>query len=184
MAETEHAHLKDVDLISLTDWENHGSPYYTDMHRRWRQVVKKFCEKEVLPYIDKWEKEGNVPSEFYQKAYDSGVYSFFYPKEFGGTPFEGHESHDLFLFLIFYEQMTRAGSGGVRQTSVSAYLYKTHISTRKTTFFFFFGFCLLTAMLIHGIALPPVMVFGSLVNAYTNNSKTEMKSTKKKTKKK
>jgi len=102
---------KKEDVIRLVDWENQTSPYFNDSHRRWREVCKKFVEAEVLPYIDKWEKAGTVPREFYTKAYEAGVYAHDYPKEFGGTPFEGKD--DVFHKIILYEQICRAASGGL-----------------------------------------------------------------------
>lgn len=116
--------------IPLVDWENQMSVYFTDSHRRFREHAKNFVDTELLPYIDKWEKKGDVPREFYKKAYNAGLYASMYPKEFGGTPWED-KKYDEFHKIIFYEQIARAASGG-----------------------------LLTAVWVHGIAVPPVLAFG------------------------
>lgn len=122
---------KKEDSIMLCDWENQTSCYYNDSHLRWRKVCKDFVDSEILPYIDKWEKAGTIPLEFYKKAYNAGLYSTDYPKELGGTPFEG-KRNSTFHKIIFYEQICRAASGG-----------------------------LLTSVWVHGIAVPPVVHFGT-----------------------
>jgi len=117
--------------IHLIDWENHASPYKKPVHDRWRKHMKAYVEKEILPYVDKWEKNGDIPREAYTKAYEWGVYAAGYPAKYGGTPFEGVE-YDPFMKIIFYEQLCRAGSGGI-----------------------------FTSIWVHGIAVPPVLHFGN-----------------------
>jgi len=117
--------------VPLVDWENQASPFYNDSHKRWRAHMKKFVDEEVLPNIDKWEKQGDVPREFYYTSAEWGIYASSYPKEWGGTPFEG-KPMDYFHKIIFYEQICRAASGGI-----------------------------LTSVWVHTIAVPPVMAFGN-----------------------
>lgn len=117
--------------VPLVDWENQASPFYNEHHKRWRAHMKKFTDEEVMPNIDKWEKEGDVPKDFYKTCVKWGVYSPMYPREWGGEPFED-KTMDNFHKIIFYEQICRAASGG-----------------------------LLTAVWVHSIAVPPVMAFGN-----------------------
>jgi len=98
--------------VPLVDWENQPSPYYNDSHKRFRAYMKKFVDEEVLPYIDKWEKQGDIPKAFYDRCVEYGIYAQLYPKEYGGTPFEG--GIDQFHKIIFYEQLCRAASGGLQ----------------------------------------------------------------------
>ena len=37
--------------------------------------MRKFVDKEVIPYIEKWEKKEKIPREFWNKAQEWGVYS-------------------------------------------------------------------------------------------------------------
>merc|ERR1719433_1747236 len=122
---------KQGDIPMLCDWENQANPFFNDGHKRWRAHCKNFVDTELLPYIDKWEKAGSVPREFYKKAYNAGLYSTGYPKQYGGTPWED-KTYDEFYKIVFYEQICRAASGG-----------------------------LLTAVWVHAIAVPPVMAFGT-----------------------
>ncbi|ETO10461.1 acyl-CoA dehydrogenase [Reticulomyxa filosa] len=70
------------------NWEDQPSPYYNTRHKNFRQYVRTFVNKEIMPYIDKWEADQDVPFDFYKKAYNYGIYATFYPKSLGGTPFE------------------------------------------------------------------------------------------------
>lgn len=35
---------------------------FTEEHEQFRQSVRKFVEKEMIPHIEKWEKDGGVPA--------------------------------------------------------------------------------------------------------------------------
>jgi alkylation response protein AidB-like acyl-CoA dehydrogenase len=107
-------------------WETEPSPYYTEMHERWREKCRNFADEEVVPYIDKWSKDGAVAKDFYRRAYEAGVYASFYPAYYGGTPFEptkeevenkdinkAIENIDVFKIIIMYEELCRAGSAGM-----------------------------------------------------------------------
>lgn len=126
----------------LVNWEDLPSPYRKPIHVRWRKHVRQFVNKEIMPNIDKWEKQLDVPSEFYRKCYEAGLYSHNYPKEYGGTPFEDSatgiskdgniKAADPFLTIILYEEIAKVGSGG-----------------------------LIGAGWIHYVAVAPVLLFGS-----------------------
>ena len=45
---------------------------YTEEHRIFRQAVRKFCEKEVIPYADEWEEAGIAPKSAWKKMGDQG----------------------------------------------------------------------------------------------------------------
>jgi len=122
---------KHVETVPLVDWENQASPFYTEHHKRWRMYCRSFAEKELLPYIDKWEKAGDVPREFYNKCAEAGVYAFRYPKAWGGTPFEG-KPMDLFHLLVHAEEFSQCASGGI-----------------------------MTSVFVHEISVPAVMTFGN-----------------------
>ena len=101
--------------LNLISWENDDSPYYTEKHKQFRVLCRNFVDKEVIPYIDKWSKDGDVPKEFYKKAYHAGLYSRLYPKAFGGTPIDDdlRSAIDMFYFFIFNEEFCRAGAAGL-----------------------------------------------------------------------
>ncbi len=51
------------------------SPYYNESHRALRSVVRAFVENDLLPYIDRWEMDGEYPREIHEKAYKAGIYA-------------------------------------------------------------------------------------------------------------
>jgi len=123
--------------LPYADWdeEGHLAPpsYYTEHHWAFRKRMAKYVEDEVLKNVDKWEKEWDVPKSAYAAAYRHGVYAARYPQEYGGTGWAiGGAQWDQFFNMILYEQLARAGSGG-----------------------------LFSSLFIHTISIPPIIHFGT-----------------------
>ena len=49
-----------------------------------RSTVRKFVDAEILPYCEKWEKEGQVDRSFWDKAAEMGLLAPTVPEEYGG----------------------------------------------------------------------------------------------------
>ncbi|MEH3033715.1 MAG: acyl-CoA dehydrogenase family protein [Aeromicrobium erythreum] len=77
-------------------------------HDAFRDTVRTFCEKEIAPYHDQWEKEGIVPREVWEKAGELGLLGFMMPEEHGGGGIE-----DFRYNAILSEEVTRVGASGV-----------------------------------------------------------------------
>ena len=45
---------------------------YSEEHRIFRETVRKFFEKEVIPYADEWEEAGIVPKDVWLKMGEQG----------------------------------------------------------------------------------------------------------------
>ena len=75
-------------------------------HDTFRETVRRFVDKAVLPHIDAWEEAETFPRALYREAADLGLLGIGFPEEYGGTP------GDLFLELAMIEELTRAASGG------------------------------------------------------------------------
>jgi len=86
------------------------SPYYKPTHHKFRELVRAFVEKEIMPFCHDWDEAGTYPPELHKKAYDAGVLAAMWPKEFGGTP---PEDVDAFHDLILVDELSRCGAGGV-----------------------------------------------------------------------
>lgn len=76
-------------------------------HDIFRETVRRFVDKAVLPHIDAWEEAETFPRALYREAADLGLLGIGFPEEYGGTP------GDLFLELAMIEELTRAASGGL-----------------------------------------------------------------------
>ena len=83
------------------------SPYYRDEHRAFRQTLRRWVEREIVPYVEEWDEAGEFPRELYPKAAKVGIITLGYPEEYGGIP------GDTFYKLIMQEELARAGSGGL-----------------------------------------------------------------------
>ena len=81
--------------------------YFEESHNILRQSVRKFLEREVLPYVDAWEDEEEFPRALYGKAAEAGFLGLGCPEELGGTP------ADMFHRIAFAEEFLRCGSVGL-----------------------------------------------------------------------
>ena len=84
------------------------NPYLRPEHEEWRTQLRKWLEKEVVPFLDDWEEAGKIPDELWRKAADIGVMQMGYPEEYGGIS----EGIDQWHINICNEEFTRAGSAG------------------------------------------------------------------------
>lgn len=88
-----------------------------------RQGFRDFLKKEVVPFIDKWEKEGAVERFIWKKFGDMGYFGINYPEAYGGLGL------DLFYTVIFLEELQRINSGGFAATMwAHTYLAMTHLN--------------------------------------------------------
>ena len=97
-------------------------------HYEWRAQLRRFFDREVIPYAAQWDEDGRIPDELWPKSAAVGILGLGYPEEFGGVS----EGIDIWYSIILNEEMARIAVGGVSAT-----------------------------LLVHGIALPPVINFGS-----------------------
>jgi alkylation response protein AidB-like acyl-CoA dehydrogenase len=77
-------------------------------HEAFRDTVRSFCEKEIAPHHDQWEKDAIVPREVWEKAGAMGLLGFMMPEEHGG----GGVS-DFRYNAILTEEITRIGASGI-----------------------------------------------------------------------
>jgi acyl-CoA dehydrogenase len=85
------------------------SPYYDESHEAVAQSVRRFMAQHVLPNIDRWEAEGELPRDLHKKAAEAGILGLNYPEEFGGHS----AGFDIFHSLTQSEEMAAAGAGGL-----------------------------------------------------------------------
>jgi len=103
------------------DWyQEWYSPYYNDTHRRLRDAMHKFVDKEIMPYVDEWDDARQLPKGIHEKCFKAGwlplAASNTWPTEFAGTNVIGGlkpEEIDPFHNLIMVDELCRCGSGGV-----------------------------------------------------------------------
>ncbi|WP_289016697.1 acyl-CoA dehydrogenase family protein [Aeromicrobium sp. REDSEA-S32_B7] len=103
-------------------------------HEAFRDTVRTFCEKEIAPHHDQWEKDGIVPREVWEKAGELGLLGFMMPEEHGGGGIT-----DFRYNAILSEEVTRIGASGIGfviQTDlVSGYLLSYASDEQKARWF-------------------------------------------------
>jgi acyl-CoA dehydrogenase len=80
---------------------------YSEEHNIFRQAVRKFFEKEVVPYVEEWEEAGIVPRTIWKKMGDQGFLCMDVPEEYGGM------GADFLYSVIMSEELVRTGQAGL-----------------------------------------------------------------------
>ena len=97
--------------------------YFSEDHNLFRETLQDFLQKEVVPHLDKWEKEGKIERFIWEKMGEMGYFGLFYPEKYGGLDL------DFFYTLIFLEEMQKINSGGFAAAMwAHAYLAMTHLN--------------------------------------------------------
>ena len=106
-----------------------SSMYFTEEHEAFRASFKEFLKKEVIPHIDKWEKEGRIERFIWKKFGEMGYFGLNTPEEFGGL------NLDLFYTVIFLEELQKVNSGGFAAAMwAHEYLAMTHLAKEGDDF--------------------------------------------------
>src|SRR5689334_25094794 len=85
------------------------SPFYTAEHEAFREVVRRFVEREIAPYASAWDEAGEFPRALYAKAAEIGLLGLGFPEEFGGVP------ADQFMHIVASQELARAGRSEERR---------------------------------------------------------------------
>ncbi|WP_042371274.1 acyl-CoA dehydrogenase family protein [Streptacidiphilus neutrinimicus] len=77
---------------------------FTEDHEAFRETIRDFIAKEVVPVYPEWEQAGHAPKDFYLKLGELGVFGIEVPEEFGGAGMTGFKYQ-----AIVTEECARAG---------------------------------------------------------------------------
>ncbi|WP_409191455.1 acyl-CoA dehydrogenase family protein [Bradyrhizobium sp. RDM4] len=89
------------------------SPFYTAEHDAFRDVMRRFVEKEIEPFTHEWDEAGEFPRTLYRKAAGIGLLGLGFPEEYGGI------GADQFMKIVASQELARAGAGGVSASLMS-----------------------------------------------------------------
>ena len=92
------------------------SQYFNQDHQLFRQSVRQFIEKEVIPNASIWETERQIPKSVFQKMGNLGYLGINFSEDYGGT------NADLWYSVVFLEEIARSTMGGF-STAVSVHQY-------------------------------------------------------------
>ena len=98
------------------------SQYFNPDHDLFRQSVRQFIEKEVVPHAETWEAERRIPISIFKRMGDLGFLGLMYPEEYGGS------QADFWYSVVFLEELARCTMGGfTTAVSVHQYMAINHI---------------------------------------------------------
>ena len=80
---------------------------YTEKQQQFRKKLRAFCQTEVIPHIDQWERDGIVPKEVWRKMGWEGFLCTAVSPEYGGM------GGDFLYSVIAIEEMTRTNQYGL-----------------------------------------------------------------------
>ncbi|MCL7986956.1 acyl-CoA dehydrogenase family protein [Sphingobacterium sp. lm-10] len=96
----------------------------TSEHLAFRDSLRAFIKKEILPHVDQWEKQGQIDRNIWKKMGDMGFLGLNFPEDLGGLQL------DFYYSMIFCEELSKCFSGGftisalVIQFMSAPYLWK------------------------------------------------------------
>ncbi|MCZ2441241.1 MAG: acyl-CoA dehydrogenase family protein [Burkholderiales bacterium] len=84
--------------------------YFTEQHRQFRDNLRRFIAREIVPYADAWEDAGMVPREVMRQMGELGYLGIRYPEQYGGSGL------DTVYSAILAEELGRSTYGGYAVT--------------------------------------------------------------------
>jgi acyl-CoA dehydrogenase len=99
-------------------------PFRTPERKALRETVRRFVEKDVLPYLDDWERAGELPRDLHRTAGDLGLLGVAFPESVGGG------GGDVVDAMTVTEEVHYAGgSGGLVASLFTSGIALPHIVT-------------------------------------------------------
>jgi acyl-CoA dehydrogenase len=80
--------------------------YFTSDHEIFRQSLRDFLAKAVIPHLDDWEEAGEVPRSVFQQFGEMGYFGLAVPEEYGGS------EADIWYNVVLQEELSKVNSGG------------------------------------------------------------------------
>lgn len=103
------------------------SQYFTEEHELFRQSVRQFVQKEILPYGNQWETEEKISRDLFLKLGEQGFLGINHEEAYGGT------KSDIFYTCAYLEELAKSSYAGVcAAVSVHQYMATNHIAEAGT----------------------------------------------------
>ncbi|KAG0005759.1 hypothetical protein BGZ80_005888 [Entomortierella chlamydospora] len=110
-------------------YQQWGSPYYKESHRRLRRAMRAFVDKEIMPFVHEWDEAKQVPMSLFRKCADMGILAAIagtghLPVDYfdvestdffrgGDKAIVNPPEFDAFHSFVIGDELARCGSGGV-----------------------------------------------------------------------
>src|SRR2546421_7604575 len=98
---------------------------FNEQHEMFRQTLRSFVEKDVMPHVEEWEAAGRIPKSIWPRMGALGLLGVEYDEQYGGG------GADLLTTAVLHEECARSRSGsfamavGVHTHMASPPLYWT-----------------------------------------------------------
>lgn len=79
---------------------------FREEHHLFRESVRRFVDREIVPFHAKWEEDGIVPRDLWRKAGAEGLLCCTAPEEYGGMGL------DYLFDVVVFEELWRVGASG------------------------------------------------------------------------
>jgi alkylation response protein AidB-like acyl-CoA dehydrogenase len=86
---------------------------FRDDHNIFREQVRRFIEREIVPHHERWEEEGVVPRDIWRRAGEEGLLCVGIPEQYGGGG--GDRGHSA----VMIEELARVNATAVGFTTHS-----------------------------------------------------------------
>lgn len=100
---------------------------YTEEHEMFRKALRKMLDKEAYPYFERWEKERDIPRDFWLKLGENGFLCPMVSEEYGGLAL------DFGYSAILTEELERVGAGLASGISLHSDIVTPYIEAYGTT---------------------------------------------------
>ncbi|MEV0821755.1 acyl-CoA dehydrogenase family protein [Nonomuraea rubra] len=77
----------------------------TDEQKAFRETLRAFVDKEIVPVATEWEHSGRYPAEIVDKMKQMGLFGLSVPEEYGGL------AADMVSFALVFEEIARGWMG-------------------------------------------------------------------------
>jgi len=80
---------------------------FTESHEIFRKTIRDFCEKELAPHAEAWERDEIFPREVFNRFGEMGFLGIRYPEDVGGSAL------DYWYTVVYAEELPRSRMAGL-----------------------------------------------------------------------
>jgi acyl-CoA dehydrogenase len=121
------AAMSTIGNASGTAFQFTDPPFLTDELLMMRDQVRRFVDREVVPFAEAWEADGKIPRKIFRRMGELGFLGMRHATEYGGTDLGPIAS------IVFAEELARSGYGGfTASTLVHTDMSAIHITKSGT----------------------------------------------------
>ena len=79
--------------------------FFKEEHELFRQNIRRFVQEEIVPNVDQWENDGEIPRNLFRQMGELGFFGIEFDPEYGGS------GADLWMSIVLAEEMAMCRAG-------------------------------------------------------------------------